>query len=43
MECKCKQCGHEWIARTEKPKSCPACKRYDWDGKPASKTAQGEN
>lgn len=43
MECKCKQCAHEWIARTEKPKSCPACKRYDWDGKPASKTAQGEN
>lgn len=31
MECKCKKCGHEWIARTKNPKACPACKRYDWD------------
>ena len=28
---KCKKCGHEWGARTESPKACPACKRYDWN------------
>ena len=29
---KCKLCGHKWKQRTdEKPKACPACKRYDWD------------
>ena len=25
---KCKKCNHEWDARIEKPKACPACKRY---------------
>jgi predicted Zn-ribbon and HTH transcriptional regulator len=24
----CKKCGHEWIVRVEKPKSCPMCKQY---------------
>ena len=27
---KCKLCGYEWFVRTEKPKQCPKCKRYDW-------------
>ena len=26
----CKKCGHEWVSRTKKPKSCPACKSYAW-------------
>lgn len=31
-DCKCKQCGYEWVSRLdERPKSCPRCKRYDWD------------
>ena len=28
---KCKLCGYEWESRTDKPKQCPKCKRYDWD------------
>jgi len=28
---KCKKCGHEWKAKIEKPKSCPACKSYTWN------------
>jgi len=30
---KCFKCCHIWIQRTEtnKPLSCPKCKRYDWD------------
>ena len=28
---KCRLCEHEWAARKEKPKSCPKCKRYDYD------------
>jgi len=28
---KCKQCQYEWKSRKEIPKSCPRCKRYDWD------------
>ena len=31
MKCKCVKCGYEWIAKADKPKSCPRCKRYDWD------------
>jgi rubrerythrin len=30
-ECQCKLCGHKWAARTENPKACPNCKRYDWN------------
>ena len=30
---KCLKCGHEWVARTSKPKACPNCKRYDWNKK----------
>jgi len=30
MKCKCRKCGHEWQARTEKPRSCPNCKSYHW-------------
>lgn len=39
MKCKCEQCGHEWDPRTDKPKACPACKRYDWD-KPKDHTGK---
>ena len=28
---KCKLCGHRWLARVEDPRSCPNCKRYDWN------------
>ena len=24
----CPFCGYKWIARVEKPKECPLCKRY---------------
>lgn len=27
---KCMKCGHEWVARIEAPKTCPACKNYNW-------------
>ena len=32
MKLICNQCGYRWPTRKEqgKPKSCPACKRYDW-------------
>ena len=30
----CRHCGHEWLPRENKlPKSCPKCKRYDWQGR----------
>ena len=28
---KCKQCGYKWDGRKNHPKSCPRCKRYDWN------------
>jgi predicted Zn-ribbon and HTH transcriptional regulator len=28
---RCKRCGYKWIARVERPKACPECKRRDWD------------
>jgi len=34
MTCKCNKCSHIWHPRTEDPKACPRCKRYDWRGKP---------
>ena len=30
---KCDRCGYEWDSRKDSPKSCPKCKRYDWDDK----------
>jgi len=33
----CRKCGHIWIARTEKPRSCPNCKSYSWDKKKEKK------
>jgi len=27
---KCKKCKYEWVGKKE-AKSCPRCKRYDWD------------
>jgi len=33
MKYKCEICRYEWLARTENPKACPKCKRYDWNGK----------
>jgi predicted Zn-ribbon and HTH transcriptional regulator len=32
-KCICKLCGHTWLARVEKPKACPRCKRFDWEKK----------
>jgi len=30
----CLRCGHEWIARQEKPpRTCPKCKSPYWDKK----------
>lgn len=29
---KCRHCGHEWVGRVDKPRECPNCKRYDWQG-----------
>lgn len=29
----CLLCGHAWTARAKNPKSCPNCKRYDWNQK----------
>ena len=29
--CKCQRCEYEWIARADKPKSCPSCKQYEWE------------
>jgi len=29
---RCRLCGNVWMPRVAwRPKSCPACKRYDWD------------
>lgn len=32
---KCNRCGYEWESRVrakgKRPKSCPECKRRDWD------------
>lgn len=25
------RCGHEWIARDERPRVCPKCKSPNWD------------
>jgi predicted Zn-ribbon and HTH transcriptional regulator len=30
-QCTCKKCGYTWNSRTDNPKACPACKRYDWN------------
>jgi len=34
----CKQCGHQWEPKKRvgatTPKSCPRCKRYDWQDEP---------
>lgn len=31
----CNQCNYEWSQRgMETPKSCPRCKRYDWESPP---------
>ena len=27
---KCKYCGYEWEERVEIPKTCPRCKRYNY-------------
>jgi len=28
MRYRCPFCGYEWLSRVDRPKSCPACKRY---------------
>ena len=36
----CKKCGWRWKPKTEKkPRACPACKSYWWDGKPEFQSA----
>lgn len=37
----CLRCGHDWVARTDRPRACPQCKTYRWDqpiGQPTPKT-----
>jgi len=37
----CLRCGHDWVARTDRPRACPQCKTYRWDqpiGKPLTET-----
>ena len=29
-QCKCSKCGYQWTAKVDNPKSCPACKQYNW-------------
>jgi len=29
----CKQCDHQWVARTEYVQMCPRCKSYLWNTK----------
>lgn len=29
---KCKHCGYSWIPRIKKPKKCPKCQSWDWEG-----------
>lgn len=31
MENECKKCNYTWESKIENPKSCPRCKRYDWN------------
>lgn len=28
---KCLRCNYLWKPRIENPRSCPTCKRYDWN------------
>lgn len=28
---KCLRCGHEWVARIDKPRYCPGCRSIYWD------------
>jgi len=39
---KCMKCGYEWVPRTENPKACPNCKRYNID-KPKSRKEKTAN
>ena len=39
--CDCQQCGHKWAARKARPKSCPKCKRYDWQAKASTGGERG--
>ena len=41
---KCEKCGHSWFSRKENeaPKSCPQCKRYDWNKKAEEKLKVGK-
>ncbi len=29
---KCEKCNYKWKPRKDKPRQCPKCKRYDYDG-----------
>lgn len=42
MKNKCKFCKYNWNGRIEKPKSCPRCKRYDWDDEEKDKEVKND-
>ena len=29
----CRVCGHTWVSQVFRPKTCPRCKSYDWNGR----------
>jgi len=39
---KCLRCGYQWIARTEQPKECPACKARSWNREKTEKKEEGK-
>ena len=42
--CKCKKCGYIWYSRFGfVPKTCPKCKRYDWNKNKKIKNIHEEN
>ena len=42
IEKKCLRCGHEWKSILDRPKTCPRCKRYDWDPSPGPRRERRE-
>lgn len=39
---KCQRCDFEWKPKKDVVKSCPNCKRYDWNQKKCSKCGRIE-
>lgn len=42
MKKKCKLCDYTWEARIDNPRTCPSCKRHDWN-KDKEKTNENSN